>query len=197
MAFPDRPRDLQWSGHWKTWSVEGKKRGSIMMGEIDSTSCINISKQHDSWEKNWIHYFWKNRRDISYCLRYFAMPVNYNKHKFDHLCRPNCWDLWSDFSPCRSLVGQQQGLWMPLVRRRADAEPLKVEASLFVVCTVLAEGLRQSRQEGKHRPQASSQQISPPWRLLFHTSSHWGDYQLDKDGVTANREGKHILKWSG
>lgn len=34
-------------------------------------------------------------------------------------------------------------------------------------------GLSLSRQEGKHRPQASSQQISPLSRLRFGTSSHW------------------------
>lgn len=68
----------------------------------------------------------------------------------------------------------------------------RLKCSHFVLCTVVAEGprLRQSRQEGKHRPQASSQQISLPWRLLFCTSSHWGDYNLDKDGVTANRGGE-------
>lgn len=34
-------------------------------------------------------------------------------------------------------------------------------------------GLSLSRQEGKHRPQALSQQISPPSRLLFGSSSRW------------------------
>lgn len=69
-------------------------------------------------------------------------------------CSPNYWRL-------KRLCGAEEGRR----RRRAGGEGWGAMGRGL--------GLSLSRQEGKHRPQASSQQISPPSRLLFGTSSHW------------------------